>query len=147
MTESAKALLFVSERNTCRSPMAAGLARKMLGEPIRVETAGISAGFGMIASEAIDVMREHGVDLGGHGVTHIRKVPLQEFTLVVAMTPSIGQVLVNEYHVGDDRLEVWDIGDPFGKGVEAYRTCAKEIVSNLQRSLLKVGLLEASRSQ
>ena len=127
--------------------MAAGLARKMLGEPVRVETAGISAGFGMIASEAVDVMRGHGVDLGSHDVTHIRKVPLQEFTLVVAMTPLIGQVLVKEYHVGDDRLEVWDIEDPYGKGVEAYRTCAKEILSNLQRSLSKLGLLDASRSQ
>jgi arsenate reductase (thioredoxin) len=147
MTESARALLFVSERNTCRSPMAAGLARKTLGEPLRVETAGISSGFGSIASEAVDVMRGHGVDLADYGGTHIRKVPLQEFTLVIAMTPSIGQVLSNEYHVGGDRLEVWDIEDPYGKGVEAYRTCAKEILSNLQRFLSKLGLLDASRSQ
>ena len=147
MTGSETALLFVSERNACRSPMAAGLTKKMLGESVGVESAGIDIGFGMPPSEAIEVMRGHGVDFGSHHVTHIRNVPLLEFTLVVAMTPSIGQVLVNEYHIGVDRSEVWDIKDPYGKGIEAYRTCAKEILSNLQRFLSKSGLIETSRSQ
>lgn len=147
MTKSETALLFVSERDTCRSLMAAGLARKILGESIRVKSAGIDVGFFVTPSETLEVMREHGVDLGSHDATHIREVPLQEFTSMVAMAPSIGQVLVNKYHIGDDRLEVWGIEDPYGKGIVAYRTCAKEILLNLQLFLLKLGFPETSPSR
>jgi protein-tyrosine-phosphatase len=147
VTKSETALLFVSERDTCRSLMATGLARQMLGESVRLKSAGIDVGFFTTPSEAIEVMRGHGVYLGSHDPTHIRKVPLQEFTSVVAMAPSIGQVLANRYHIGDDRLELWDIEDPYGKGIVAYRTCAKEILSNLQLLLVKLGLPEPSPSQ
>ena len=34
--------LFVCYGNTCRSPMAEGLARKLLGEGVRVESAGLA---------------------------------------------------------------------------------------------------------
>jgi protein-tyrosine-phosphatase len=147
VTKKETALLFVSERDTCRSLIAAGIARKILGESVPVKSAGIDVGFYVTPSETLEVMREHGVDLGNHDATHMRKVPLEEFTSVVAMTPSIGQVLVNKYHIGDDRLEVWDIEDPYGKGIVAYRMCAKEILSNLQLFLPKLGLSETSPSR
>ena len=72
-------ILFVCGGNTCRSPMAAGLAGKMLGRVARVESAGIDAGGQKATPEAILVMRECGIDIFGHQARDISSVPLNSY--------------------------------------------------------------------
>uniref|UniRef100_A0A7C2WKH5 protein-tyrosine-phosphatase n=1 Tax=Thermorudis sp. TaxID=1969470 RepID=A0A7C2WKH5_9BACT len=52
-------VLFVCRGNTCRSPMAAALARKVLGSEIEIQSAGIEACDGAPAAQnAVAVMAE-----------------------------------------------------------------------------------------
>ena len=57
-------ILFVCTGNTCRSPMAAAMARKM---GLQAESAGLSAFPGMPATpQALRAAQRHGGDLAGH---------------------------------------------------------------------------------
>ena len=68
-------ILFVCTGNTCRSPMAEGLCRSFLGhyrlqQEVEVASAGLNAVAGEPASrEAVEIMRERGIDLSGHKTT------------------------------------------------------------------------------
>ncbi|MCW7074929.1 MAG: low molecular weight phosphatase family protein [Candidatus Methanospirare jalkutatii] len=124
-------ILFVCVGNACRSPMAAGLARKMLNA--EAESAGI-APFGTCATkEALEVMRKFGVDISSHKPKHVTEVPLQNFDLIVALDSFVGECLRLYYDVPAEKLVIWDIDDPFMKGLGAYERCAREIYAHIQK--------------
>ena len=56
-------LLFLCVENSARSQMAEGLARKLLGPSVRVQSAGSKPS--TVNPYAIDVMREIGIDISG----------------------------------------------------------------------------------
>ena len=124
--------LFVCAGNTCRSPMAQAVARTLVAGDIRVESAGISADDGAsAANDAIQAMRERGIDMSAHRSRSVSALDLSDFDLVVALTPAIGQAL---RQLGTDgaKLKVLDIRDPYGKGLAVYRTTALAIEKDLR---------------
>ena len=67
---ASKLVVFVCTGNICRSPMAEYVFREAAGTGFGWEacSAGLSASFGYPASrEAVDVLRERGIELGAHG--------------------------------------------------------------------------------
>lgn len=81
-------VLFVCTGNTCRSSMAAALAKAMLkGEQVEVLSAGTSAEDGFPAStEAIRVMAEEGIDLHGHRTRRLSREMAEKADLILTMT-------------------------------------------------------------
>jgi len=62
-----RSILVLCEGNHCRSPIAEGLLRVALGEPIQVSSAGLGALVGHPAHpEAQKLMAEHGLDISSH---------------------------------------------------------------------------------
>jgi arsenate reductase len=59
-----KSVLFLCVANSARSQMAEGLARRLFGDRVRVQSAGSRPS--TVNPWAIEVMREVGVDLTGH---------------------------------------------------------------------------------
>jgi arsenate reductase len=59
-----QAILFLCVANSARSQMAEGLARRLFGDRVRVQSAGSRPS--TVNPWAIEVMREVGVDLTGH---------------------------------------------------------------------------------
>lgn len=59
-----KSVLFLCVANSARSQMAEGLARKLLGDRVRVQSAGSRPS--SVNPYAVEVMREVGVDLSTH---------------------------------------------------------------------------------
>jgi protein-tyrosine-phosphatase len=128
-------LLFVCSGNTCRSPMAAAIARRLLAERgwthVRVESAGTSAIFGAPASaNAIEAAREHGLDLTGHRSAPLTPDRLEWADVVLAMGPAhlaniaalgAGQraSLVTDFLEGPDAG--MPVADPFGGSLDEYR--------------------------
>jgi protein-tyrosine phosphatase len=147
---AARIILFVCTGNTCRSPLAEGIAKSMIAErlgcPVEelprrglwVLSAGISAyGDSPAAPEAIAVANEMGVDLGAHRSRAINEELLGAADEVIAMTRGHAQALANRFPgvgpapkllCGDEELD-----DPIGSGLEVYRLCASTIRTHLGR--------------
>lgn len=126
-------VLVVCAGNTCRSPMAEALAQHLLGRVAHVESAGISADDGAPPTRhTIRAMRERGLDIAAHRSRSLSAVNLDDFDVLIALTPSIGQALCQQ---GADasKLRSLDIPDPYGKGIETYRATAVAIERDLRR--------------
>jgi protein-tyrosine-phosphatase len=117
-------ILFVCSGNTCRSPMAAAIAARRFGTAVLTRSAGIACGSEMRAAvNAVEIMAERGVDISMHRSTDIETVDLEEFDIVVALTPAIAHEL-RRVNRNLRSLVEWDIPDPYGRNLEIYRKTA-----------------------
>jgi len=95
-------LLFVCSGNTCRSPMAAALGQEMMARiqalrQVDVASAGTSATDGTPASgNALKVMRESGLDLGGHRSRLATPTVIEAADLVLTMTAAHAATIARE---------------------------------------------------
>ena len=79
-----KRLLFVCVENSCRSQMAEGFAKALAGGGAEVFSAG-SRPSGIVNERAAAVMKEAGIDIGGHRSKGLAELPYTEFDCVVTM--------------------------------------------------------------
>lgn len=133
-------LLFVCTGNTCRSPMAEGLARQMFGKTVQVSSAGIEAWDGTEASvHALEVLKEHNVDLSKHRSKRINDELLAEADWIIPMTQAQEKVLRRNFpgyeqktkYLGDWGEHKRDVRDPWSGSLEVYRQTAREIAELL----------------
>jgi L-threonylcarbamoyladenylate synthase len=147
---AARIVLFVCTGNTCRSPLAEGLAKAMLAERlgcgveelprrgIWMLSAGVSAhADAPAAAEAIAVAAELGADLRGHGSRPVNAQLLLAADDVIAMTRGHAQALVARFPEIGSRPRLlggeMDLDDPIGGSLEVYRQCAHAIRAHLER--------------
>lgn len=137
MTERPFRILFVCTGNTCRSPLAEGIARRELerrgrGSEVEVGSAGVAAAEGQGASEgSLTVAREEGLDLSGHRSRLLTREMALEADLVLGMSAShVARVvtLAEDASVAllgdfaqDAPLGGPSVPDPFGGPLEIYR--------------------------
>lgn len=91
MTEnSTYSILFVCTGNTCRSPMAEGIAKKIAGEysanHISISSAGTAEFNGIPATEyAIEAAKHWGVDISNHHSRALNKQRINNSDIILAM--------------------------------------------------------------
>jgi protein-tyrosine phosphatase len=146
-------ILFVCTGNTCRSPMAEAICKKILSEKLRcsidslerfgykVESAGIFAAEGFPASKEADIIcREFGASLENHRSRRLAKQLLEGSNLVFVMTQHHFSEL-KKMAAGHDDIDVRlldensDISDPVGQDLEVYRRCAGQIEKALRERI------------
>lgn len=129
-----KKIVFVCWGNTCRSPMAQAIASKIYGERFIVESAGIEASTGLGATnEAIRVMAEVGIDISAHQVNRINNIEINDFDIIISMTHYIADDIRPKIDLKKNSLLTWNIIDPYGKGIEAYRSCVKALEKEIRK--------------
>ena len=131
-------ILFVCTGNTCRSPMAMGIFKRMLEshgiKEISCDCAGISGITGEPASHnAIKACKEWDIDLSNHKAKSLFDIDLKSIDLFVVMTFAHYDILKG-LGISSDKIYVLDssIKDPYGGNVEVYKQCRDSINSALK---------------
>ncbi len=133
--ESDTSILFICYGNTCRSPMAEGLAKKVWGDRVRIESAGLVPVFDGATPEAIDVLlKMYGVDISSHRTRNIADVPLDEFDQIIVLDVYVYETLSRRYPLRSDKFSLWDIEDPFGKNLEAFKKTATSLLDKIEKN-------------
>ncbi len=136
-------VLFVCTGNTCRSPMAEGLAKQFAAEKLGctmaelpsqgviISSAGTAGGFGRAADHAVKVMARRGIDIAAHGSSPLAPERLQQADHVLVMTAGHREAVVGIAPQTADRvtllLDGEDVDDPVGGTEEDYEACARVI--------------------
>lgn len=114
-----KRILFVCTGNTCRSPMAVGLAQKILhrlypDEQVEVASAGLSALSGMpISMDAAAVLEDEGIDLRDHKAVQLSIEQVRRADLIFAMTASQKCRILELFpEAGEKVFILKEFGDP-----------------------------------
>ncbi len=144
-------LLFVCTGNTCRSPMAAGLAKRLLAERmdctvdelesrgVIIQSAGTSGGIGPATEHAVAVMGRRGIDISDHASTVLSAEMIQQADYVFAMTHGhLERILELSPRAKESAMllkDGKDIADPMGSAEESYEECARVIEEGLRRRL------------
>jgi len=144
-------ILFVCTGNTCRSPMAEGLLRRALeGKDIEVVSAGTGAFPGASASaEAVEVMREEGIDISAHTSRLLDGFLLEDADRIFVMTEGHLDFITSWFKSMRDKMWLLrefdpvkndgsypNIPDPIGASVDEYRK-VKEILKRTIAELEK----------
>ncbi len=148
--------LFVCTGNTCRSPMAAGLARKMLAgglgcevsqlrsRGVEVVSAGVCAADGARATvEAVAAVAERGADISRHRSKKLTGRLIDAADTVFCMTRSheaqVRRMAPSAAGKVRRLTASGDVPDPIGGGLDVYRGTARQVEEALKR-LLREGL-------
>jgi len=128
-------ILFVCSGNTCRSPMAEGMARKIFGTHAEVESAGTHAHLrDPPAANAVKTMRDKfGVDISSHRSRNVDQVHVEEFDYIVPMADLIREDLKVRFpNLGNRLLPSWGIDDPYGGDLWTYEVTADRIQKHME---------------
>ena len=141
-----KSILFVCTGNICRSPIAEGFFRRLLGNrrDIEVASAGVHAVRGQPPSlYAVQVCEEEGVDISGLRSQPLTAALIDRATHIFAMTGAHLETIHTLFPQGAEKsfllrefeepgTTVWrDVPDPIGLGRDVYELCARTIKNAL----------------
>jgi L-threonylcarbamoyladenylate synthase len=145
-------MLLVCSGNTCRSPMAAGLARQLLAQRHKISVEALEdAGVGVVSAgvfarpgapasaPAVAAMAPRGVDLTSHRARPLTPEMVREADVVYCMTDDHRQEVIDMAPGQADKVftldPAGDIEDPIGGDEAAYQRCVAQLRQALELRL------------
>ncbi len=148
--------LFVCTGNTCRSPMAEGIARQRIArhlgcdiselpkKGIEVASAGTAGGFGPAAEHACEAMTRREINISGHISQHLTADLVRQADYVYGMTQSHVDRIMEMVPGSADRVfrldPDRDVRDPISGTDDDYERCAVAIEEAIDARLTEVAL-------
>ena len=134
--------LFVCTGNTCRSPMAQGLARNVLSDQLDIPcerlsakghtilSAGVAAANGAPASlGAVEALAHRGIDIRGHKSQALTAQLVQRADLILCMTKNHVEAVLDYHPEISEKVKLLDpngksFADPIGRPTAVYKKLA-----------------------
>lgn len=133
-------ICFVCTGNTCRSIMAERLFKQMLKERkisfIKVISRGLNSNKENISDYAKVVLKEYHANDRDRKAIKLGKI--DNNTLYVTMTEYQKTKIKADRVISFKDIIGEDIADPYGMGIDQYRSCARQITKGLVQLLNKI---------
>ncbi len=150
-------IVFVCSGNTCRSPMAAGLALHILAEKLNippdelpsrhivVRSAGVHTSGGMpAAGEAVKILGAMGVDIHKHRSAPLTDDLLRRADMIFTMTQAHREEIISRMPTAGEKTFTLDpdgdIDDPIGQGEQVYRKTAQRLEKLIRNRVVEMEL-------
>jgi len=130
-----KRVLILCTGNSARSQMAEGILRNLAGDKFEVESAGVAPS--KVRSEAIEAMREIGIDISGHRSKSVDEFTGQSFDHVITVCDNARDNC--PVYPGNAVRIHWSFEDPAAvqgsqeERLAAFRTVRDQIQKRLNR--------------
>lgn len=121
-------VLFVCIGNSCRSPMAEAIARKVASDVMEVASAGL-APLGYVAELTTRTLEANGYSAKGLSSKPIAHESSNKADLIVNMSGRPRGLAFQQF----EKVEDWDVEDPYGENTETYQRIFEEIEKRVER--------------
>jgi protein-tyrosine-phosphatase len=115
--------------------MAEGIARKILGAKVHVESAGTHAHVrDPPATNAVKTLHDKfGVDISSHRSRSVDDVHIENFDYIVPMADEVHEDLKESFlTLGEKLMPSWKIDDPYGGDLRTYEETAAKIQKHME---------------
>lgn len=137
-----KNILFVGMGNSCRSPIAQGLAIKYIDDNnlnVNVVSAGLFPDSDKVSEYALEVLKKEGIDLSFHIPRAINANDVQLADKIVLLSDKYAVPLIEIYPESANKICVLGdkgIADPYGGDITMFENCLNEIKKYIPRIVL-----------